>query len=116
MTQTSINAAPAFNPYYSTQTSFSNDIFGSKYFDKSPMGRKMAATPDFMKENPKNMAQALLQQHYATNGGAKMNAAPTAQDYYVASQIANMFPASNYLPAPTTSFMQNDIFAQSLFA
>lgn len=130
--------AQALNPYATTQ-SMATDFFGSQAFGKNSInynvpftGMTQAQTQYTFKE-PVSIADALVQQHYYSNNPAAMaaataqspqitqtgttyaaKAAPTAQDYYLATQIANQFANNQYLISPNTSFFQNDMFAKQL--
>lgn len=102
------------NPYFG-QTGMAHDFFGSQIFGSSnyiPQGQKQDVS--FLQNPPENVAQAVLHQFCAANG-VNRSGAPTAQDYYTASQIASMFSANNPLPMQNTSFVDRDFFAQSLF-
>ena len=115
---TTVNTNATVNPYAttSTQNSFANDIYGSKLFGQNQTNMTQSQNPVYINPNPENAAQAILQQYLINNGGAQYGQGPTAQDYYMATQIASMFSAQNQLPPMSSSFARNDIFAQSLFS
>lgn len=104
---TNVNSTVSMNPYSFMNTPMANDVFGSQIFGNNPFGYKQQ--PKFTTP-PNDLASALVQQAVGAN---VVNSAPTMQDYYQASQVANMFMnPSNMSMSPYTSFTQNDIFAQ----
>ena len=94
-----------------------------------------------LNENPQNLASYLLNEHYimqqekalAAAGKLKTPSAtgteqqtttetktapqamPTAQDYYIATQIANQFKNMGTFMSSNTPFTDRDYFAQSTF-
>ena len=104
---TNVNSTVSMNPYSFMNTPMANDVFGSQIFGNNPFGYQQQ--PKFTTP-PNDLASALVQQAVGANVA---NSAPTMQDYYQASQVANMFmnPSSMSM-SPYTSFTQNDIFAQ----
>ena len=110
-----------------SQTSMANDFFGSQAFGVQFPNVK-SNTP--VKENVKiegsgTLESAIFQQYLANqNGSANVEQqvqpaqplrTPTVQDYYMATQIANMFASDVPLISNSTSFTQNDFFAQRQF-
>lgn len=104
---TNVNSTVSMNPYSFMNTPMANDVFGSQIFGNNPFSYQQQ--PKFTTP-PNDLASALVQQAVGANVA---NSAPTMQDYYQASQVANMFMnPSNMSMSPYTSFTQNDIFAQ----
>lgn len=99
--------AATMNQYSFMDTSMANDVFGAQIFGNNPFDYQQS--PVFTSA-PNDLASALVQQAVAGNS---TSGAPTMQDYYQASQVANMFMnPSNMSMSPYTSYTQNDIFAQ----
>ena len=115
MSENLITATPAVTPQttnpYGLNLSMANDYFGSQYFGS--VFNRASNSPSFLSQAPRNSASALLQAYAKANGGANIGA-PTAQDYYLATQIANQFANNQYMISPYSSFFQNDMFAQKL--
>jgi len=101
------NVTATMNPYSFMNTPMANDVFGSQIFGSNPFNYQQQPT---FTTPPNDLASALVQQAVGANG---TSGAPTMQDYYQATQVANMFMnPSNMTMSPYTSFTQNDIFAQ----
>ena len=110
ITATNAVTSQAVNPY-GANPSMANDLFGSQYF--GTVFNSASNSPSFMSKAPRNSASALLHAYANANGGTNIGA-PTMQDYYLATQIANQFANNQYLISPYSSFFQNDAFAQKL--
>ncbi|DAA96524.1 TPA: hypothetical protein CPT80_04275 [Candidatus Gastranaerophilales bacterium HUM_9] len=102
-----INGVAQMGQYSFMDTPMANDVFGSQVFGSNPFGYQQQPT---FTTAPNDLASALVQQAV---GGSATNSAPTIQDYYQATQVANMFMNPNSMSmSPYTSYTQNDIFAQ----
>ena len=104
------------NPYaIQTSGTMATDFFGSQAFGGNFTGMGQQ-TPMYNFEPPENIGSALVQQCYAQNNPSFMGGTggATAQDYYMATQIANQFANNQPLISPYDSFFQSDMFAQQL--
>lgn len=123
------------NPYMtSSQTTMGNDYFGSQVFG----GNYNQSVQNSVQEQPQQQAIAgsgtlasnIFQEFLAAqNGSSKQlqttpfppqtapttGRTPTVQDYYMASQVANMFAGNTPLIYKNTNFTDTDFFAQQLF-
>ena len=99
------NNSMACNPY--GLSGMANDYFGSQIFGNTPSVFGGINATRFSTA-PNDLASQLVQEH----AGAMGYGMPTMQDFYTATQIANMFSNDPALLSPYTSFTQNDIFAQ----
>ncbi len=119
------------NPYLTmSQTSMANDFFGSQAFGTTPIFAQAqvgTVTPSINKlgEGSGSLASIILQNYYASKNGISGSAiqnnqaanfmrTPTVQDYYTATQIANVFANNTPLINPNTNFFEKDMFAQQL--
>ena len=107
-TNTTTTNSMTYNPY--GLSGMSNDFFGSQIFGNTPSIFGGANNPRFTKA-PNDLASQLVQEHAGAMGNMGYGA-PTMQDFYTATQIANMFSNNPAVLSPYTSFTQNDIFAQ----
>ena len=124
MTNLNTVQATGFNPNfnmnnsYSMQTSMANDFFGAQAFGGG-FQVNPAQQVSFLGQGNGSLASNILQEYCLSQGGCGMTSAglrtPTMQDYYMASQVANMFANNTPLLSSTTSFTNTDLFAQQVF-
>lgn len=103
------------NIFESAPENYASALLQAHAIDTNPALQQLLEREIYQQNAVETAQTAPVQQQVSSQAStvpAQTTAAPTMQDYYIATQIANQFANSTPLVSPYDSYFQRDFFAQ----